>query len=415
MPVPIYTRSPDSSEELGSPLKGEPLRHSPGPKSALADALRGVNPRARALFGISDSVIIILEVIIILVRRLLDDADGRPLSERVAGIELELPAFDEARVELAFEFIDGLTERDLEKWLKRVATPQGRLFFRRLIGAAAYDKVERALREDGAVLVIGVRRAFRAVLPTAVALDDCTSVLSRKQIEECGGLSLVEHSALNLAFQLDKVLDQLLDMNLPLDGVPVRPDETRALAVDIDTLAAQLRVLVSSDSQGKIADLSDALARKMTGAQDALSHSVDGACQAANSLLEFIDRLLRQAFSESFVLEWLADNYPAGKDLTYENKDTGKPHPSKRGQALCFAHGGQPVEKESVFHLISAAGIIETRRRLQQIKHSDSGTSEELLAMEDLIRSVEGFFIFAIRVGWAGLSNKRLDDLRERF
>ncbi len=415
MPVPIYTRSPDSSEHLGAPLKAESLRRMLEPKSALADALRGVNPRARALFGISDSVIVILEMIIILLRRLLDDADGRPWSERVAGVELELPTLDEARVESALEFIGGLTERDLEKWMKRVTTPQGRLVLRRLIGAAACDRVERALREDGAVLVIGMRRAFRAVLPTAVALDDCTSVLSRGQLEECGGLSLVEHSALNLAYQLDKYFDKLLDMNLPLDDVPVRPDETRALPADIDTLAAQLRVLVSNDSQGKIAELSEALARKMTGAQDARARSVDGACQAANSLIEFIDRLLRQAFSESFVLEWLAQSYPDGKDLIYQDKYTGKPRPSKRGQALCFAHGGQPVEKESVFHMLSAAGINETRGRLQKIKHNDSGKLEELVAIEDLIRSVEGFFIFAIRVGWAGLSNERLDDLRKRF
>jgi hypothetical protein len=44
------------------------------------------------------------------------------------------------------------------------------------------------------------------------------------------------------------------------------------------------------------------LSRKIQGARDALTYSADPVSQAASSLIEMIDRLLRTAFNEAEVL-----------------------------------------------------------------------------------------------------------------
>ncbi|WP_308930772.1 hypothetical protein [Arthrobacter sp. SLBN-112] len=355
-----------------------------------------------------------MEIFVVVIRQIMDDHDGRPWQERLEFLDEYLPpALDPEKLMVGASRIEGLLASDLPRWMKLVSTPQGKTFLRRLAGAAAYDKIESALRSDGALLVIAFRRFFRSLTPMAVALDDCLVFLAPSQMRDIGGLDLLERSALNVAYQIDAQLDRILDHNLPLEDVPMRDEEARAYEIDVETLANQVRPLVSGISQDKISEVSAALSRKMSGARQALATSDDGSSQAANSLIEFIDRLLRQAFSEAYVLEWTATYYPGETKTTFGGKD-GKLHPTKRAQAL-FAHGGQSVEQASSFHRLAAAGINETRARLQKVKHNDSGTREEKALVETAISAVEGFFLFAIRAGWADLQGERLEELRTRL
>jgi hypothetical protein len=384
-------------------------------KSALADALREVHPRARKVIGIPDAVIAYLEICVVVIRHLMDDDDGRPWHERLDVLDGYLPpTIDPDALMLGVSHVESLLAKDLHRWNRLVSTPQGKTFLRRLAGASAYDKVESALRIDGALLVIAFRRFFRSLVPMAVALDDCIVFLTRNQMKAIGGLDLLERSALNIAYEIDAQIDRILDHDLPLKDVPMRDVEARAYQIDVETLATQVRPLVSGISQDKISEVSAALSRKMSGARQALATSDDGASQAANSLIEFIDRLLRQAFGDAFVLEWTAKYYPAETKVTFVDNQ-GNLRPTKRAQALCFAHGGQPVEQASSFHRLAAAGINETRDRLQKIKHSDNGTPEEKGTVEIAISAVEGFFLFAIRIGWADLQGERLEELRARL
>ena len=190
----------------------------------------------------------------------------------------------------------------------------------------------------------------------AVALDDCIVFLTRNQMKTIGGVDLLERSALNIAYEIDAQIDRILDHDLPLKDVPMRDVEARGYQIDVETLATQVRPLVSGISQDKISEVSAALSRKMSGARQALATSDDGASQAANSLIEFIDRLLRQAFGDAFVLEWTAKYYPAETKVTFLDNQ-GNLRPTKRAQALCFAHGGQSVEQASSFHRLAAAGM----------------------------------------------------------
>jgi hypothetical protein len=388
--------------------------------SAVAEILRTVNPRLRDQFGISDNVITVVEIVVIVVRRLLDDSDPRPLESRLDDIGDMLPSFDTNAFEDKLRALAKVQEKDVTRWItrwaKRFTSPNRLLFARRIMGAALYDKLAAAVREDGALVVVGLRRASRSLMPTALALDDCAATLSAEQLREVGGYEQIENSMLSLALRLDSIYDKLLDMDLPLDGVPIRPEEQRALQVDLSTLANQLRAIVATGSEERIAELNDALAKKISGAQDALLHSADGVSQAANSLIEFIDRLLRKAFTETYVLEWVASYYPDPKfELTFLDKNQNRVRPTKRGQALCFAHGGEPAQNQSPLHRVAAAGIAEGRQQLQKLKHADVGGTEEVEQMQELLRAVEGFFLFAIRVGWAGVEDTRFQELKTRL
>jgi hypothetical protein len=80
--------------------------------------------------------------------------------------------------------------------------------------------------------------------------------------------------------------------------------------------------------------------------------SDDGASQAANSLVEFIDRLLRQAFGDAFVLEWTAKYYPAETKMTFvDNQGT---RVRQRGLKLSASRmEANLVEQASSFHRLS--------------------------------------------------------------
>jgi hypothetical protein len=56
-------------------------------KSALADALRDVNPRVRKVIGIPDAVIAYLEIFVAVIRQIMDDHDGRPWQERLEFLD----------------------------------------------------------------------------------------------------------------------------------------------------------------------------------------------------------------------------------------------------------------------------------------------------------------------------------------
>jgi hypothetical protein len=90
----------------------------------------------------------------------------------------------------------------------------------------------------------------------------------------------------------------------------------------------------------------------MSGARQAPAMSDDGASQAANSLVEFIDRLLRQAFGDAFVLEWTAKYYPAETKMTFvDNQGT---RVRQRGLKLSASRmEANLVEQASSFHRLS--------------------------------------------------------------
>ncbi|WP_232234540.1 hypothetical protein [Actinoplanes sp. N902-109] len=385
--------------------------------SALARELWQVPPAQRRAFGLTDEAIWIWDVAVSCIRILIDDSNPRPWSDRLDDFFTDrfgdLEEISEEDVQRFTAEAERMAKEGLTDWSKDIRRDGFQKFVQRAVGEAAYRRLTAALQIDAVILSVALRRATRGLMPYAVALDDLYSVLPEGQrIKLPAPPSDLSATMLSTMWLLDTSLEKLVEFSAPAVAEDARPPELSSLAKDdIVALLIELRELVSGQSRQKVTELSSSLGRKVQGARDALQYSADSVAQAANSLIELIDRLLRAAFSDAEVLAWIDQNYPESKDLTWAD-GRGVVMPTKRGQILCFVHAGVPVEKPSILHQLAATALATTRTQLQQLKHADQGTEEEMEQVQRLLAAVEGFLHLAIGVAWSVASDDRLESLR---
>jgi hypothetical protein len=394
-------------------------------RSALTGELVRLSPRVHRVLSVTPIVIAVLDLLITAARLATDDADVRPLSERMEELFEQLPKFDDPQVaslmsallEKAAGFAeDPEAQQKVELYLKRFTSANYLRVARRLLGAAAYDRIQSAFDNDAAAVLIAVRRLTRHLMPFAVAIDDCIAVLTPEQLAEAEVFSPEQGSLLQIGLMIDTFFDDVFDGRLRQHFVTSRPDEQRAWDIgDLEAIAEKLHEVLKGRTHETLEQLSARLARKVRGARDAMEGSADAASQAANSLIEFIDRVLRDAFGEEFVLDWLGRNRPNDRSLTYFDAHQKKVRPTKRGQALCFIFAGQDSAQPMPLHETIASSLNETRRGLQKIKHADTGSEEELKQLHEFMASVEGFVLYAVRFGWATVQEDRLGMLKDRL
>ena len=139
-----------------------------------------------------------------------------------------------------------------------------------------------------------------------------------------------------------------------------------------------------------------------------MQFSEDGISQAANSLTELIDRMLREFASNESVLLWLKHNDLYSHESVYE-KDN-KELPNKFGQCLCFLYGGgkvlqneggnQGAEILTTLYYYLAKSMTSARNSLQAIKHSDAGNQEERDRIQESALAIMGIVEIAHRFCW---------------
>lgn len=395
-------------------------------RSALSSELLRLPPRVRQVLCITPLVVVALDMVITMARVLTDDGDPRSYLERLEEIMGQLPEFDDPEMTAFLQQVitkagqfaaDPKAEQKLQRIFKRYTSSSYLGVARRLVGAAAFDRVQSAMEDDGAAFLVAFRRLTRHIMPFAVAVDDCIAVLTPDQLAEVQMFSPDANTFLQIGLMIDTFFDNVFDGRLRQRIVTSRPDEKRAWDIaDLEAVADRLHEILEGRTREALEQLSGRLARKVKGARDALQGSADAASQAANSLIEFIDRMLRDAFSDDYALDWLKRNRPNDRSLTYIDNNRGIERPTKRGQALCFIFAGiDPKEEQMFFHDTIASSLNETRRGLQKIKHADKGTPEELEELRRYMASVEGFVIYAIRIGWIGVDEEHLNELRDRL
>lgn len=384
-------------------------------RSALAAELRDLPPQLRKTLGLPDVVIVIVDVALAVTRTLMDDQDTRPWHEKLDELKELLPELlQDEEFEKVATVLNELASNG-EAVAARLKSGAYQRFLRRLLGAARFDRIASAAKSDAAVFAAAARRVLRHLLPLAAALDNCVALLTPSQIARVEGLSEMSHSLLQIAVHVDSAIDQVLNIGIPLHTVPVRETETRALDENLEDLAERLHVVLEGQSREALQSLSEKLSRKVQGARDVLDSSADGVSQAANSLVEFVDRLLRQAFHEEFVIDWVSREWPTPTDLVYEDSSSGQCRPTKRGQALCFVHAGRSIDQPSPFHELAATSLAGTRQSLQRLKHADSGMPAEVDELRGIMSAIEGFIVFAIRVGWSAADDDEVEALRSRL
>ena len=406
--------------------------------SALIREARRLSTAERQILQVTDFQLGFADLCFRAIQLLLDDGDGRPkwdrltdLGRRVAELcdsvdwgEIEFaedmdlkslgPAWRKLEEHLEIE-VDRDGEVILPLWFRRWPVPEHRRFVRKYLGASRVDRLASGFRQDGATLGIAVRRCLRHALPLAAAFDRCTRVLTPDQLAEIEGAEhFARSSILELFVQLDSLVSRIESADVRLNAGLARPSELSGLPGSCTEIARLTNPAISDNCTTILEELSASLARKITGARDALVNSADGVSQAAHSIVELIDRMLRLAFEPTAVLEWIDRHQSAHqRQLTYQEHE--QTLPTKAATALCFVCAGNAPSNPSMIEEVVAKSIVVSRNRLQGLKHADAGTSDEHEQVTELLEAVEGSLVLITRVTWPGAAESSLVAIRERL
>lgn len=383
--------------------------------STLTREVRLLPAGIRRQLGVPDSALDIWNVVVAAAAAITDDTDDRSWSDRLeAVIAAGSAEIDRAEFEAALAYLQTFTEDHLTAWVARLRKQGTRKFLLRLLGAATYHRLGAAIQADTTVVAAVLRRAVEHLMPYAVALDDLTAGFTPAQLQAFAALAGPTQPFLALVLRLDGILQNVVSAALREElTTAVIKASTVPSPEELAAALPQLRRLVSGRSHVEAEQLGLALSRKIQGARDALAYSADPVSQAASSLIELIDRLLRNAFDEAEVLSWVRTYYPADHTLVHET--AGVIRPTKRAQALCFVHVGQPVQQRSVLHEMVAAGLVATRTGLQALKHADSGDPQETDELLRHLAAIEGFITLAVGVSWSLVDTEVVQRMRERL
>lgn len=379
-------------------------------QSSIATFTRSLEPSLLAALRIDESSVLVMEVIVSICRILTDSGDPRPWQDK---LEDGFANIDEEKLEsLVRVFSEELDGGKPKNWVERFRSENYRGFVERLMGAARYRQLTNAVREDGAVFALALRRGVRALTPFAVAWGDAVGLMSKDQLKAANRADILALNAVQVLVALDDFLGEKLLSTLPMEVTAATSSDMDVWAPDgPDALASQFRTFVSDASVKRVERANSPLVRKIRGARDALAYSADGVSQAANSLIELLDRIMRESFAPADVLLWVDGNLPAEEGLTHI-KD-GQRAPTKRAEALCFVYGGGPVipqapnkfddgDGPTFLHDVLALVLVSARNRLQKLKHADGGTQEEREQLMAVLAALEGALMLGLTIG--GLS-----------
>ncbi|WSB84175.1 hypothetical protein OHA60_10575 [Streptomyces cellulosae] len=376
-------------------------------QSSFAVYIQSLEPSLLMALRIDDSVVLVTEVLVSACKALTNSGDSRPWQER---IEACFANVDEERFrEILTAFEEQFRNDNPKHWVDKFKNESYKSFVERLLGAARYRLLVNALKEDAAVVALAVRRGIRALAPFAVAWNDALSLMSKSQLKAVSRGEVLAVNAVQLVISLDEFLGNKVLASLPMEATAATSPDLAPWAPDgPDILAAQCRTLVTEAAARRVERANSPLVRKIRGARDALKYSEDGISQAANSLIELLDRIMRESFPPKDVLLWVDKNLPDEPGLTY--LDEGQRKPTKRAEALCLIYGGEPVEAReankyddgqgpSFLHDVLALVLVSARNKLQKLKHADGGTPEEREQLMAVLSALEGALMLGLTIG----------------
>jgi len=319
--------------------------------------------------------------------------------------------FQQARKSL----LQNMTERNIKKALDNINSPQfnelietltkpeERKAFKKAVGAQSFYTLVLGLHEVlilGKALTIGLQR----LSPLLIAFENATALLPESTLSK-SGLSLLENKGLSRTIAVTKETlswSSLMPQKIYRSKQKIDNQNIRRQAL----LVKELNAVITKEVHSTVNSLSAILTKKLEGVHDALAYSRDGNGQAATSLVEFIDRLLNESFTTQEVLDWVK-KYSPGTGMTYERG--GEILPTKVARGLCFVYAGlEPIENTLKLSKLAVNGMARNRSELEKIKHGDTGTNEEKQKIELHIKVTEGFFLYAIKIGWSAPEQAQL-------
>jgi hypothetical protein len=381
----------------------------PSGRSQVVHELFKLTPIQKTRLGVTNAQLRIAEAVFNICSTLINDADPRQLVDRLEDLGDLLPDFQFDEEAHAAWVAAG---SPIPKWLRLKTSASYKAWLRRFLGAARFERLSDALRNDSSVLFIMTRRAIRHSLPLAAAVDSCNRSLTQSQRAKIPGLSeLSADSVMETVVRLDSAMDRLLADAALIDLTSARAEEREALPPSVGNMVLEQ---MTTDSSKLIQDLSAMLARKVQGARDALRFSADPVSQAANSLIELIDRMLREAYTHEEVLAWIAEACPE-RSHKLCHTEAGTLRPTKLAEALCFVHAGEVPQTVNMFHELSAVSFVVIRKELQQLKHQDAGTQREKQQLTLRLSQLEATLILCFKLCWLTADENHLGTLKQRL
>ncbi|GHD75497.1 hypothetical protein ACFQL8_15080 [Streptomyces goshikiensis] len=391
-------------------------------RSRIAEFLRHLGPEVRAKLQVDDGLITGADMLVSLCYTLMDADSSQPWQDRCAAVFDEFTS-GEAEAGLKYILTKLQDTDEAMSWITAFKGLNYQAFAVRLLGAAGTRRFRNAWKEDAAVAGLAIRRGLRGLMPFAVAWGDAIGNMTENQRKAVTKSDIIGLEIMKGLVQLDKALGKKFLSTLPMQLTIATADDLTAWRPDdMPEITASIRQRVVESSVKRLERENSRLVRKLRGAKDALKHSEDGISQAANSLVEVIDRILREAFSKDEALAWVEANLPNEPDLTHTNKD-GKTLPTKRAEALCFFYRGRPTARgateyddgqgPALLEDVFARVFVATRDRLEKIKHADRGTPEERDQLVSLMTGLEGALMLGLFVSQIGhLPDSQLEGAR---
>lgn len=388
--------------------------YKPVGRSALVSRVVSVPVPIRRLLGVNDFLVASVDSIVTMCALVLEESDA-PLLERLSQAGSEFAVLKETPEWIA-DALQHVSDTALSDWVHRLKRADHLKVLNRLLGTAAFDAIRGDFQEDARTVLMAVRVGVNFLRPWALAMDDALGILTEEQRKEVGMPVAFESSLFGMALNADEWIGTSLSSEIGF-RFPKNPEhhvlEPAEVAAAMDQFRAVLRARADSD----LAELSEVFSRKVRGARDALELSVDGVSQAANSLVELIDRIAREAFSEAKVLEWLAANGLRDSRHTYGAE--GRCRPTKRGQLLCLAWAGAPMKEAEPGTLnvqkVAAYALLNIRESLQKLKHADEGTESERVLLRRLLDAIEATTVLMVKAAWAMCGREHVQALRAQF
>lgn len=387
--------------------------YSPSGASRAVLELATLPPDGRRLYGVNDFMLEGFDSLVE-IAKLLGSDDGKSMLEKLSMLdEGSLPSA------VSMEWIHGALSsdsgEDIARWIKQMRTPYRMRVLNRFLGTAAYDRLVSAVRADARVVLESLRVLVSVLRLWVVALGDASEALNDDQRRD----AQIEAKFGPLLFGSVLMVEAWLDFSLEDEtGISIPDQDVVKSAAEgsLEQKLAEMRDLVRGRADGSLQELGQILSRKLIGARDALKHSADGVSQAANSLVEFIDRFARTAFSESEVLEWLACGGLTGEEWHYERE--GKLLPTKQAQIMCLVYAGETLDDDPdqlSFRKVAGYALLNARKKLQKLKHADAGLPSEREEIESLLTSLESGVVVMVYAGWTLSDPQRVEMLREKF